>query len=222
MNWKEYWNTKGSESTSMAQVGRDVNEEDFKATLHYLESLIQPISEMRFLDICCGNGMISHYFAPKVKSLVGIDLSSVLLANAKELNVEFSNCHFIESPAERVGEAVNEKVDCALLHFSFQYFESDEQALEVLKGIKSVLKPEGKAFITDIPNHYRASELYPGIKGRLRYLKHLYFGGGEMGRFWKPEKLVSLAEIAGFKVEVLNQPNHLPYSHYRFDLSLVV
>ncbi len=219
MNWKEYWNKNAEADSPLLQVGREENAQKFSLTLTHLESLIQPNKEKVLLDVCCGNGLVGKHFASKVRKLIGVDISESLLEKAREHLKEFSNVSLFAGRAEDIEKLIEEEVDVILLHFSFQYIESEPQALKVLKGFHSLLKDDGRIYITDIPNHYKARVFYNGTVGRLRYWKQSILGG-DMGKFWKPERLVALCQKAGLKVEVLPQPDILPYSHYRFDMRL--
>lgn len=219
MKWKQYWDAKSLHSNSLEQVGRAGNEEKFTETLQYLEGLVKPSKNDVLLDLCCGNGLVSAFFASKVKRIVAVDLSPKLLANARKNNNENTNITYIESNAKEVNSKLAEKVNVALLHFSFQYFEKYNEGKKVIKALRECLVLDGKIAISDIPNFYKRKQIFTGIFGELRFWKQRFFGG-EMGRFWKPKELQKIAKHLGLKCEVLMQPRNLPYSHYRFDVVL--
>ncbi|MFT5969585.1 MAG: SAM-dependent methyltransferase [Flavobacteriales bacterium] len=220
MNWKEYWNNKASAKSSLARVGREDNAALFELTLKHLDALVRPTKQMILLDLCCGNGLVSQFFGPKVNRLVGVDLSPVLLSEAKELNLNFSNSSFICADACAFSEKLNQQFDVVLLHFSFQYFETNAIASSVLAEIKKALNGDGKVVITDIPDARKLQVFYPGLLGRLRRIKQKTTKTSEMGRFWHPKTLQKIAVENGFAAEILEQDAKLPYSHYRFDVIL--
>jgi ubiquinone/menaquinone biosynthesis C-methylase UbiE len=220
MNWKEYWNDKAKAKSSLERVGRADDAALFTLTLDHLEKLVQPNKQTTLLDLCCGNGLVSQFMAPKVGSLVGVDLSPVLLEEAKNLNETQANCTFVCADASQFHAKVNQQFDVVLLHFSFQYFETTTIANAVLAEIKKSLKPDGKVVITDVPDVRKLQVFYPGIMGFLRRIKQKLTNTSEMGRFWHPNTIGQLAKEHGFNAETLEQESSLPYSHYRFDVIL--
>ena len=220
MNWRAYWDEKAKKNNPLEQVGRNDDTQALANTQAHLLQLIDPQPDQNMLDLCCGNGLMSRFFAPKVKAVVGLDLSPALIAEAKKQSEGLSNLEFFQQILIQRPWPVQEKFDFALLHFSFQYFTTIGQGHRLLEGILDHVKPGGVLYLTDIPNHYHAHKLYTGWIGRLKYFKHRWLIQGEMGSFWKPDILQGLAEQMGFEVEVLEQPAHLPYAHYRFDAVL--
>lgn len=103
----------------------------------------------KVLDLCCGMGRHSLALAQAGYEVTGVDLSEVLLREAKS-----------QAGAEQVAWLRSDMRDLPLtggfdavvnLFTSFGYFEEDEEQLKVLREIYRMLKPGGK-FVIDFLN----------------------------------------------------------------------
>ncbi len=120
----------------------------------------------RILDLCCGTGRHSLALANAGYRVTGIDLSPVLLREARtndpDGRVTWIECDMRALPddtmfAERFDAVVN-------LFTSFGYFEEDSEQLKVLRQIRKALKPGGR-FVIDVMNAgYTADHLVPHSK----------------------------------------------------------
>ncbi|TMV52968.1 methyltransferase domain-containing protein [Paenibacillus mesophilus] len=101
------------------------------------------------LDLCCGMGRHSMALADFGYSVTGVDLSEVLLAEARKRDedgrVEWLQGDMRSIPADGPFDAV------VNLFTSFGYFASDAENEKVIREIARVLKPEGR-FIVDFLN----------------------------------------------------------------------
>lgn len=111
------------------------------------------------LDLCCGTGRHSLALADAGYRVSGVDLSGVLLREARKLDaeqrVEWHQADMRELPLDGDFDAVLN------LFTSFGYFREDEEQMKVLREIYRMLKPGG-GFIIDFMNspHVR-SHLVP-------------------------------------------------------------
>jgi len=85
-----------------------------KMVAHLMDNL--PVSEATtLLDVYCGVGLFSLFFAPRVGRLIGIE-SSPLACEDFTLNLdEFNNVELYEAPAEEVLPALEVKPDIAIV-----------------------------------------------------------------------------------------------------------
>ncbi|PQP80843.1 class I SAM-dependent methyltransferase [Paenibacillus sp. PCH8] len=108
---------------------------------------LEPDSEV--LDLCCGMGRHSLALADAGLKVTGIDLSDVLLREARLMDIEHrvSWCHadMRELPLEGGFDAV------VNLFTSFGYFLEDGEQLKVLCAIHRMLRPGG-SYIIDFMN----------------------------------------------------------------------
>lgn len=111
------------------------------------------------LDLCCGMGrhsMALHDFGYKV---TGVDLSEVLLAEARKLNAS-EQVRFLQGDMREV--PLDETFDAVVnLFTSFGYFEDDEENVKVLRQIYRLLKADGKFIIDFLNPDYVKANLVP-------------------------------------------------------------
>ncbi len=169
------------------------------------------------LDVCCGNGILTQQIAKKGNQIIGVDnsvkLLKVVAENYNDLNVAHINCN-----ALNISQSMENKLfDKIYLQFSFQYFDEKKDGKRVISEMLKSLKPNGKIFIGDIPNHDNFFEFYGSFMKKLRYLKDKMLNKNSMGKFWKVSELDAICQKLGVNETFLKQPKELPYSHYRFD-----
>ncbi|KIL40620.1 SAM-dependent methyltransferase [Gordoniibacillus kamchatkensis] len=106
----------------------------------------------RVLDLCCGMGRHSFTLAEFGYDVTGLDLSEVLLSEAKEQDSSSSvrwlqgDMRHVPLPCVRFDAVVN-------LFTSFGYFDDDKENRKVLLEIERLLQPGGK-WIVDFLNPY--------------------------------------------------------------------
>lgn len=111
------------------------------------------------LDLCCGMGRHSLALADAGYKVTGVDLSNVLLREARaadsEGRVSWHQGDMREVPLDESYDAVMN------LFTSFGYFEKDEEQLKVLKEIYRLLKPGGRFIIDYLNPAYVTAHLVP-------------------------------------------------------------
>ncbi|MCP4643264.1 MAG: class I SAM-dependent methyltransferase [bacterium] len=97
------------------------------------------------LDLCCGNGRHLAHLASRVGSAVGLDYSPHLLAFAAKALDETGTC-LVRADMKRI-PFVNHFDVVTNFFTSFGYFPTDDENLEVIRGVARALKPGGRWFI---------------------------------------------------------------------------
>ncbi|MFN2415925.1 MAG: methyltransferase domain-containing protein [Pyrinomonadaceae bacterium] len=109
--------------------------------------------DRRILDVGCGSGWLSEYFARLGYDVTGLDISPDLIEVARErvARVPYGadhetplRCRFLVHDAE--GEPLAEEFDAVVCYDSLHHFE-DERA--VLRGLAAMTKPGGSLFILE-------------------------------------------------------------------------
>lgn len=101
------------------------------------------------LDLCCGMGRHSLSLTDLGYRVTGMDLSDVLLAEARRLDQE-GRVSWIKGDMRDI--PLDGPYDAVVnLFTSFGYFDTDEQNAQVLREIARVLRPGG-CFILDFMN----------------------------------------------------------------------
>ncbi|MDQ0172142.1 class I SAM-dependent methyltransferase [Paenibacillus tundrae] len=117
--------------------------------VHKMINWLQLEPNSRVLDLCCGMGRHSLALADAGFQVTGIDLSDVLLREARDMDtdnrVEWVHADMRELPLKGGFDAV------VNLFTSFGYFKEDGEQLKVLQVIHRMLKPGG-SFIIDFMN----------------------------------------------------------------------
>ena len=178
---------------------------------HYKEWRIRERSSRRFVDylgihkrmatileVGCGNGWLCHLLAKKIGTgITGLDINSEELEQAKRVfgtvsNIEFEYGDILEGALE------GRKFDVIIFASCIQYFPYLDKVLE--KAIQ-YLNPKGEIHILD-SHFYTREEKSPARKRSLDYF--VSKGFPEMIDYYFHH---SLSDLAGFKYQVLHDPN---------------
>ncbi|WP_054956193.1 class I SAM-dependent methyltransferase [Paenibacillus dakarensis] len=117
-------------------------------------------SQSKVLDLCCGAGRHSLALSDEGYQVTGIDLSDVLLEEARELDQEKA-VTWIASDMRQL-PVENSVFDAVLnLFTSFGYFTRDEEHIKVLEEIYRVLRPGGRFIIDFLNPSYVKQNLVP-------------------------------------------------------------
>jgi ubiquinone/menaquinone biosynthesis C-methylase UbiE len=156
-----------------------------------LVALAAPRGTERALDLACGPGTFTRAFAPRVKSLVGLDLTPALLdeARAASAAANLANLSFALGDASALPLA-NASFDLVICAYSFHHFAEAER---VVAELARVTRVGGRAAIADliVPDDRAAADLNNRIE-RARDASHT--------RTLAAGELCALLEAAGFAV----------------------
>jgi ubiquinone/menaquinone biosynthesis C-methylase UbiE len=221
MNWEQFWNRRGAFDDAARQVGRLHGKQTLSTDISAkcVEHLIQ-IGEINsahhILDICCGNGMITALIAQHCNKIVGIDFAESLLIHARNSypHIDFYQDD-VKIPFTKLPTSMKfDRITCC---FSFQYFETYNHGLAVIKNLLPYLHPKGKIILTDVPDRKRFFRYYNSYS-RLFHLAMLMANNkNDMGKFWSEEELNLIANELGLTGKKIEQPKDLPYAAYRMD-----
>jgi ubiquinone/menaquinone biosynthesis C-methylase UbiE len=129
---------------SMATSRRFNNEE----ALARLRNILEPAPAIHVLELACGPGIVAAYLGPHVGSIVGLDLTPVMLERAVRTvaSAGQNNAVFVLGDCESLPFAAG-SFEAVTTRSAVHHFHHPEA---VLSEVKRVLKPGGKLVISDV------------------------------------------------------------------------
>lgn len=123
-------------------------------------SWLKPAPGAKVLDLCCGMGRHSLALAEAGYRVTGVDLSEVLLREAKRLDTE-GQVTWHQADMRRL-PLLNGEFDAVVnLFTSFGYFREDVEQIKALQEAARVLKPGGRFLLDFLNPAYTAVHLVP-------------------------------------------------------------
>ncbi len=147
-------------------------------------SLLPP-PPARLLDMGCGTGWTSCFFAQRGYNVVGLDISSDMIrcAQINKRRYGLDNLAFVVSDYEN--RCLNEAFDCAVFYDSLHHSENEEDALA---AVYQALRPHGVCVASE-PGHGHTKN--PHTRENVeRY--------GVPERDMPPSKIIRAAKKVGF------------------------
>ena len=150
-----------------------------KSANRFINYLKEKKSPQNILDIGCGNGWFSNSLAmvSQHHKVYGLDVNPIELEQAARV-FKRGNLSFIYADIFEALPFFKNKYDIITLNASIQYFGDIEN---LLKTLKSFLKPNGEIHILDSP-FYKDSEIEAAKKRTKDYYKKL--GDSEMYKYY--------------------------------------
>ncbi|MDX1948974.1 MAG: methyltransferase domain-containing protein [Rickettsiales bacterium] len=170
------------------------------------------------LDLCCGNGALSEIFHREIKAYLGVDFSEYLIEVAKKNFEKLPNFSFILSDAfEYVkNETQPERFTKCLCYGAFQYLPHNN-ATEILKYLCNNFINIESVYIGNLPDKNRAESFF---YKDIDYKNILNDNNSAIGIWRSVSEMEELANISGWKAEIINMPASFYSSHYRYDVKL--
>ncbi|GJM79193.1 hypothetical protein HMSSN139_16890 [Paenibacillus sp. HMSSN-139] len=151
---------------------------DAQGAKHEVQRMInwlKPAPGAKVLDLCCGMGRHSLALAEAGYRVTGVDLSEVLLREAKRLDTE-GRVTWHQADMRRL-PLLNGEFDAVVnLFTSFGYFREDVEQIKALQEAARVLKPGGRLLLDFLNPAYTAVHL-SNSNGKRRG-SGLWNGGG--------------------------------------------
>ncbi|OIP75276.1 MAG: SAM-dependent methyltransferase [Oscillatoriales cyanobacterium CG2_30_44_21] len=170
---------------------------------HHHNYLVPPLQKMlsgtsltkgvplKILDIGCGNGSLSNFFASLGYEVIGIEDSKSGIALAKQ---NFPNCEFIHSSVYDLPyQDLEDKFDIVL---STEVIEHLLYPRILIQAAKRCLKPDGKLILTT-PYHGYLKNLALALTGNMDKHFTVLWDGGHI-KFFSPKTLSALITEEGF------------------------
>lgn len=118
------------------------------ALLALMADCASPRAGDTVLDVACGPGIVSSFFAPRVRHVVGLDIVPAMLDNARRLQSERG----LQNVEWMLGQATSlpfdeGAFDLVVTRFSFHHFLDP---LAVLREMRRVCKKGGTVAVADV------------------------------------------------------------------------
>lgn len=97
----------------------------------------------KVLDFGCGVGRCDRAFSNYFKEVIGIDISSTMIDNAKKYNNSISNCNFIVNKSNTLDNIESGSIDLIYSIITLQHFPSKKSILKMISEFVRVLKNGG-------------------------------------------------------------------------------
>lgn len=224
--WRAFWRGyRAEEATSEAdlfvQVGKTVQRQPVPAPV--FEAMVRQVVEGlalapgdRLVDLCCGNGLVTHAVARCVDEVLAIDFAEHLIDAARRFKAAPNITYVVGDVETALREAIEHAPDKVLMNDSLGYFtpESFGRVLDTLLDLA-----DGRPLqmmVTGIPSHEHRWAFYDTPERQARYLELERAGDGTfdgMGRWWTADELDGVGRARGFETRVERQPAAL--SAYR-------
>jgi SAM-dependent methyltransferase len=147
----------------------------------------------RILSLGCGEGAIERRLAPHVGEIVGLDISAVAIAQARERAAAAGHRNLSFAVSDGAGVQLESLGHFDLVAaFAFLHHLDDAGIAEALRAARNALRPGG-AFYSCDPSSLRLVGLFAGL---VRSTYERYHSPDE--RELDPARLAGLAVDAGF------------------------
>ena len=118
-------------------------EEVTSAILGELGVAIRPTDTI--VEIGCGVGRLTRALAARAAEVVAVDVSSEMLARARELNPRLRNVRWLHGDGESLSGIETGSADGCFSHVVFQHLPAPELTLGYVREMARVLRPAGWA-----------------------------------------------------------------------------
>jgi SAM-dependent methyltransferase len=176
---QQYWDEQARTDPMWAilvdpqKTGRRWDPEEFFSTGVYeiasvMERLGQwglPVSRKRALDFGCGVGRLTQPLADYFEEVRGVDVSPVMLEQARQFNRQGDRCQFIWNGESDLRMFADRSIDFIYSKITLQHIRP-RRVRSYLREFMRLLAPEG-LLLFQLPS--RAVCPYPGIFGRIRF-----------------------------------------------------
>lgn len=219
--WKDHYdgNAERFADSPLKQVDRTINGSEMNAdqlqlTIDSVRDVLQLARTDRIVDLCCGNGLITHALAPDVHTAIGVDFSDKLIENAKRLNTVPNLTYRVGDVAE-LEPSFYAGTDKVYMRDSVSCLDSQSlfRVLTTLKAASSV----GSIFIAGVPDADKLAVYYDDDRKMSYYRERQAAGKPHIGNWWSRAEMKGLVEKAGLRVRIVDQDPALASAFYRYD-----
>jgi len=223
--WKNFWEQyAGAEAANEDELYRKVGKIANSAPVSrdVVQKLVDDVADKleltdsdTLLEMCCGNGLITHPLSEKVKKIYAFDFTESLIASALQhrasTNIEYVTGNAKEDFTRIFAEPLP-VVKKFLIHDSTAYFlpEDIEKMIEKIKTVSE----DFMFYLTHIPNNANKWLFYNTPERKEKYEASLQSGDiflGGIGRWWDKSEFTAIAEKYHLHIEIFDSSNEYAY-----------
>lgn len=223
-DWQEHWATFPTNfgpDEYLRQVGKVWHGEPI--TRDQIERLVADVlgkldlgPEDSLLDLCCGNGLLTHRLAPACTRVVGVDFSAPLLDVARRAHPLGTGTYARASALDIAGLELGGPFTRVLCYEALQHFSPWELG-PLLDAVLAQASDDVVILLGSVPDERRKWSFYRTPAYRADYLERLKRGEEAIGTWWAPVLVQDACDARGLRMEILEQDPDLHTAHYRFD-----
>jgi len=155
-----YWRNRVVSGSDLGIVGHrsmglTYNAQIYERRLEVLNDMLErhvtrPVEELRILDIGCGSGFYSGYWAERgVRDYVGVDISASTISHLFEQYPDFNFIHADIAEGEPEGLAGQRPFDLVTIFDVFYHIVDDERFASAVRHIGALTAGSGVVLIMD-------------------------------------------------------------------------
>ena len=225
MDWKDHWQQypEGFDETEfLAQVGKTVNRapispEQFSMIVRSVVDALKIDAGDTVLDLCCGNGLITHAISSHCKAISGIDYSAPLIEVARRHKAGPNITYYSGSVLDIDALPPLVSFKKAYMYEALQHFRRDE-----LRPILSTIFSPGSSvqalLLASVPDRSRRWRFYNTPQRKLDWLIRTLKGAEAIGTWWGRRDIIDACSRLGLSAEFMEQPGGLYTAHYRMNV----
>ena len=180
-------------------------------SISILKDYLGDLSSLKALDIGCSTGIMTNYYAPHFKTIMGIDIDGEGVEYANK-NKQLDNTQFY------LGDGMNTGLDENYFDVVFcaNIYEHVPDVYQMLKEINRILKPEGVCYFAAGNRFVWKDGEYrlPLLSVIPKSLAHLYLKLAGKGNYyyethysyWTLKKLVKNFELIDYTKKIIADP----------------
>lgn len=222
-HWARFWSeyqTDLANNDEQSQVLRTrnrkpIDQRKWEMTLNIVSQQLELQSDDTLLDLCCGNGLFTAAFAPRIAGVEAVDISPVLtgrlaarsLPNVSVLTSDMRDTQFAQQSFSKV-----------LWYAGIQYIDESD-IVAMVRRIRGWMKPGGILMIGDIPDRAKLWDYFNDDTRRAAYFDGLAQRKPVIGSWLEARWMERLCLASGFvSAEAVLQHEELIYADFRYDL----
>ena len=170
---------------------------------------LAPGPDETVLDIGCGVGRMTRALSKRVAHVIGLDVSSEMLARARDANADYDNIEWVHGDGSSLAGIADASVDGCYSFVVFQHLPRAEMTLGYVREMARVLRPGGWALFhvsTDPAVHEQRPPLRDRVKAVVGRAPRGQTNRAWLGSSVDLDELRRTGEDAGLDVEHVEEP----------------